>query len=87
VVGWAERLGRLVCPRHHLAGVARIALVLTLQIAAGAILGGAAQALLVVVVVIGYVMPWLGLGLLDLARDVAAFNLPLRIGQLLAGIF
>jgi hypothetical protein len=60
---------------------------LTLQIAAGAILGGAAQALLVVVVVIGYVMPWLGLGLLDLARDVAAFNLPLRIGQLLAGIF
>ena len=63
-----------------------IALVLTLQIVVGAILGVAAQALLVVVV-IGYVMPWLGLGLLDLARDVAAFNLPLRIGQLFAGMF
>jgi hypothetical protein len=63
-----------------------IALVLTLQIAVGAILGVAAQALLVVGV-IGYVMPWLGLGLLDMARDVAAFNLPLRIGQLFAGIF
>jgi hypothetical protein len=63
-----------------------IALVLTLQVALGAILGVAAQALLVVGV-IGYVMPWLGLGLLDMARDVAAFNLPLRIGQLFAGIF
>jgi hypothetical protein len=63
-----------------------IALVLTLQIVVGAILGVAAQILLVVGV-IGYVMPWLGLGLLDLARDVAAFNLPLRIGQLLTGIF
>ena len=52
----------------------------------GAIFGIAAQALLVVVV-IGYVMPWLGLGLLDLARDLAAFNLPLRIGQLFAGMF
>jgi hypothetical protein len=63
-----------------------IALVLTLQIVVGAILGVLAQALLVVGV-IGYVMPWLGLGLLDLARNVAAFNLPLRIGQLFAGIF
>jgi hypothetical protein len=63
-----------------------IALVLTLQIVVGVILGVAAQALLVVVV-IGYVMPWLGLGLLDMARDVAAFNLPLRIGQPFAGIF
>jgi hypothetical protein len=35
-----------------------------------------------VVVIIGYVMPWLGLGLLDMARDVAAFNLPARVGQL-----
>jgi hypothetical protein len=62
-----------------------IALVLTLQVVMGAILGIAAQALLIVGV-IGYVMPWLGLGLLDMARDVAAFNLPLRIGQFFAGI-
>jgi hypothetical protein len=27
-------------------------------------------------------MPWLGFGLLDMARDVAAFNLPARLGQL-----
>jgi hypothetical protein len=29
-----------------------------------------------------YIMPWLGFGLLDMARDVAAFNLPARLGQL-----
>jgi hypothetical protein len=63
-----------------------IALVLTLQIAVGAILGIAAQALLIAGV-IAYVMPWLGLGLLDMARDIAAFNLPLRVGQFFAGIF
>jgi hypothetical protein len=63
-----------------------IALVLTLQIALGAILGVVAQALLIVGV-ISYVMPWLGFGLLDMARGVAAFSLPLRIGQLFAGIF
>ena len=27
-----------------------------------------------------YIMPWLGFGLLDMARDVAAFNLPARLG-------
>jgi hypothetical protein len=27
-------------------------------------------------------MPWLGLGLLDMARSIAAFNLPARIGEL-----
>jgi hypothetical protein len=31
--------------------------------------------------------PWLGLGLLDMIRGVAAFNLPLRMGELFAGIF
>jgi hypothetical protein len=61
-----------------------IALVLTLQIVVGAILGVAAQAFLIIVV-IGYVMPWFGLGLLDMARDLAAFNLPLRVSQLLGG--
>jgi hypothetical protein len=61
-----------------------IALVLTLQIVVGAALGIAAQVLLIVVVM-GYVMPWLGLGLLDMAHDVAAFNLSARIGQLFSG--
>jgi hypothetical protein len=41
----------------------------------------AAQAVLVVVI-IGHVMPFFGLELLDMARDVAAFNLPARVGQL-----
>ena len=49
--------------------------------AAGAALGIAAQAFLVVVI-IGDVMPLFGLGLLDMARGVAAFNLPARVGQL-----
>jgi hypothetical protein len=30
----------------------------------------------------GYVMPFFGLELLDMARDVAALNLPARVGQL-----
>jgi hypothetical protein len=58
-----------------------IATVLTAQVALGAALGIAAQAFLVVVV-IGYVMPLFGLELLDMAREVAAFNLPARVGQL-----
>ena len=63
-----------------------IALVLTIQSVGGAILGVIAQSLLIVGV-IGYVMPQLGLGLLDKARDLAAFNLPLRIGQFFISIF
>jgi hypothetical protein len=51
-----------------------IALLLTLQIVAGAILGIAAQAILIVGI-LGYLMPWLGLGLLDMARSIAEFNL------------
>jgi hypothetical protein len=58
-----------------------VATVLTAQVAMGAALGIAAQALLAVAIV-GYVMPWLGLGLLDMGRDVAAFDLPARVGQL-----
>jgi hypothetical protein len=61
-----------------------IATVLTAQVAAGAVLGIAAQAFLVVAV-IGYVMPFFGLELLGMARDVAAFNLPARVGQLFGG--
>jgi hypothetical protein len=58
-----------------------IALLVSVQIFGGAALGIAAQGFLAVGI-IGYIMPWLGLGLLDMARDVAAFNLPARVGQL-----
>ena len=61
-----------------------IALVLTLQIIGGMILAVAAQALMVIGL-IGYVMPWFGLGLLDMTRAVAAFDLPKRAWQLLGG--
>ena len=54
---------------------------LTAQVAAGAALGIAAQGFLVWVI-IGYIMPFFGLELLDMAREVAAFNLPARVGQL-----
>jgi hypothetical protein len=70
-----ERGGVLKWDRHW------IATVLTAQVAAGAALEIAAQAFLVVVI-IGYVMPFFGLELLDTARDVAAFNLPARVGQI-----
>jgi hypothetical protein len=39
-----------------------------------------------VVVIIGHVMPFFGLELLDTARDVAAFDLPARVGQLLGSV-
>jgi hypothetical protein len=59
-------------------------LVLTLQIVGGAVLGIAAQALLIVGI-IGHLMPWFGLGLLDMSRDLATFNLPARVGQHFGG--
>ena len=65
-------------PKFDRAGIATV---LTFQAAAGAALGIAAQVFLVVVI-IGYVMPFFGLELLDMARDVAAFNLPARVGHL-----
>jgi hypothetical protein len=70
-----KRGGVLKWDRHW------IATFLTAQIAAGAVLGIAAQVSLVVAI-IGYVMPFFGLEFLDMARDVAAFNLPARVGQL-----
>ena len=70
-----ERGGVLKWDRHW------IATVLTAQVAAGAALGIAAQVFLVWVI-IGHVMPFFGLELLDMARDVAAFNLPARLGHL-----
>ena len=51
-----------------------IATILTAQVAAGTALGIAAQVFLVSVN-IGYVMPFFGLELLDMARGVADFNL------------
>jgi hypothetical protein len=51
------------------------------QIATGAALGIAAQVFLLWVI-IGHVMPFFGLELLDMARGVADFNLPGRVGQL-----
>ena len=61
-----------------------IATVLTVQIAAGAALGIPAQVFLVWVI-IGHMMPSVGLDLLDMARDVADFNLPGRVGAVLRG--
>jgi len=61
---------------------ASIATVFTLQLVGGAILGIVVQFALVYAV-FGYVMPWLGLELLDMARAVAAFDLP---GKLIAGL-
>ena len=58
-----------------------IATVLTVQVALGGALGIAAQAFLVWVI-IGHVMPWFGADLLDMARGVADFNLPARVGHL-----
>lgn len=58
-----------------------IATVLTLQTVGGALLGIATQVLLAVGI-IGYIMPLFGRELLDMAREVAAYNLPARVGQL-----
>ena len=58
-----------------------IAAVLTAQVGIGAVLGIAAQAFLAVVIV-GYVLPWLGLDLLELAKAVAAYDIPACVGRL-----
>jgi hypothetical protein len=57
---------------------------LTIQMFAGAGLGIAAQAFLAWGLIF-HVMPALGLDLLDMARAVAAFDLPMRVAQLFAG--
>src|SRR5258706_16268915 len=58
-----------------------LALVLTIQVFAGAFLGIAAQFVLAVGVIF-YVLPWIGLELLDTARAVADFDLPMRVLRL-----
>jgi hypothetical protein len=55
-----------------------LALVLTCQVFVGAFLGIAAQFVLAVGVIF-YVLPWMGLELLDTARAVAEFDLPMRV--------
>jgi hypothetical protein len=61
-----------------------IAAVLTLQAALGAVLGVAVQAV-VAWGLIFHAMPAAGLGLLDLARSLAALDLPMRVIELLTG--
>jgi hypothetical protein len=58
---------------------------LTLQMFAGAGLGIAAQAFLAWGLIF-HVMPWIGLDLLDMARAVAAFDLPRQLWQIFARI-
>jgi hypothetical protein len=60
-----------------------IAAVLTLQAALGALLGVAMQAL-VAWGLIFHAMPAIGLGLLDLARGLAALDLPTRLIEFVA---
>jgi hypothetical protein len=55
-----------------------LALVLTCQVFVGAFLGIAAQFVLAIGVIF-YVLPWMGLELLDTARAVATFDLPGRV--------
>jgi hypothetical protein len=58
---------------------------LTLQMFAGAGLGIAAQAFLAWGLIF-HVMPWISLDLLDMARAVAAFDLPRQLWQIFARI-
>jgi hypothetical protein len=57
-----------------------IAIVLTLQIALGVILGIAAQVFFIVII-LGFVMPWLGIGLFEMAGEIVTLNLPARVGK------
>jgi hypothetical protein len=55
-----------------------LALVLTCQVFVGAFLSIAAQFVLAIGVIF-YVLPWMGLELLDTARAVAEFDLPMWV--------
>jgi hypothetical protein len=58
---------------------------LTVQMFAGGGLGIAAQAFLAWGLIF-HVMRWIGLDLLEMARAVAAFDLPARAAQLFSGV-
>jgi hypothetical protein len=62
-----------------------VAIGLTVQMFAGAGLGIAAQAFLAWGLIF-HIMPWIGLDLLDMARAVAAFDLPMQLWQIFARI-
>jgi hypothetical protein len=57
---------------------------LTIQMFTGAFLGIAAEAFLAWGLIF-HVMPWIGLDLLNMARAVAAFDLPTKVAQLFSG--
>jgi len=83
------RLSRYLCdlmpsgqPMPPLDGI-QVASLLAAQTVIGAFFLLLAQAILLVGI-IGYIMPWLGWGILDLVRTVAAFNLPSRLFRLLS---
>src|SRR5258708_1601284 len=58
-----------------------LALILTCQVFAGAFLGIAAQAVLAVGVLF-YILPWMGIILLDTAPEFAAYDLPMPVLRL-----
>jgi len=62
-----------------------LAAVLSAQVSVGIFLGIAAQALLAWALLF-HLMPFVGLNLLDMARAVAAFDVPARIGALFGGL-
>lgn len=62
-----------------------MAAVLTLQVFVGAFLGIAAQ-LFLAWVLLFHIMPWAGLNVLDMARAVACFDVPAKIGHLFVGL-
>jgi hypothetical protein len=66
------------CPVTNIFDRTWLALVLTCQVFAGALIGIAAQAVLAIGVIF-YVLPWMGFELLDTARAVAEFDLPMRL--------
>ena len=63
-----------------------LSIILTLQIFLGVILGIAAEGFLAAGLIV-YIMPAVGLGLLDQARAVASFDVPARVTQLFASFF
>ena len=63
-----------------------IAIVLTLQLVLGSVVGVAVQAV-VAIAMLRYIMPWMGIELLRVAREIAALDLPARLGMAVARIF
>jgi hypothetical protein len=62
-----------------------MALVLAIQVVGGVILGVAAQAL-VAVIISCYLLPWVGLDLLELAHSVVVLDIPARVSQIFTSV-